>query len=49
MSKVQKEVEASLKMAEKTIKQFYDRTKRESIQYNSIRKVIKSGLKQLIL
>ena len=33
MSKVWEEVEASLKMAVKTIKQFYDQTKRESIQY----------------
>ena len=31
MSKVWKEVEASLKMAAETMKQFYDQTKEESI------------------
>ena len=39
MSKVWKEVETSLKMAVETIKWFYDRTKRESIQYKKGNKV----------
>ena len=39
ISKVQEEVEASLKMAVKTIKQFYDQTKGESIQYKKGDKV----------
>ena len=39
MSKVQKEVEASLKMAAKTMKQFYNQTKGESIQYKKGDKV----------
>ena len=39
MSKVQEKVEASLKMAVKIIKQFYDRTKEESIQYKKGDKV----------
>ena len=39
MSKVQKEVEASLKMAAETMKWFYDRTKGESIQYKKGDKV----------
>ena len=39
MSKVQKEVKASLKIAVKTIKQFYDWTKGESIQYKKGDKV----------
>ena len=33
MSKVWEEVEASLKIAVETMKQFYDQTKEESIQY----------------
>ena len=39
MSKVWEEVEASLKMVVKTIKQFYDQTKGESIQYKKGDKV----------
>ena len=39
MSKVQKEVEASLKMAAETMKQFYNQTKEESIQYKKGDKV----------
>ena len=39
MSKVQEEVNASLKMAAKTMKQFYDQTKREFIQYKKGDKV----------
>ena len=39
MSKVWEEKEASLKMAVKTMKQFYDQTKRESIQYKKGDKV----------
>ena len=39
MSKVQKEVETSLKIAVKTMKQFYDQTKKESIQYKKDNKV----------
>ena len=39
MSKVQEEVEASLKMVAETMKQFYDRTKGESIQYKKGDKV----------
>ena len=39
MSKVWKEVETSLKMAVETIKWFYNRTKRESIQYKKDDKV----------
>ena len=39
MSKVQEEIEASLKIAIETIKQFYDRTKGESIQYKKSDKV----------
>ena len=39
MSKVQEEMEASLKMAVETIKQFYDRTKEKSIQYKKGDKV----------
>ena len=39
MSKVQKEVEASLKITVKTIKQFYNQTKEESIQYKKSDKV----------
>ena len=39
MNKVWEEVEASLKMAVETIKQFYDQTKGESIQYKKDDKV----------
>ena len=39
MSKVQEKVKASLKMAVETIKQFYDWTKKESIQYKKGDKV----------
>ena len=39
MSKVWKKVEASLKMTVETIKQFYDQTKEESIQYKKSDKV----------
>ena len=39
MSKVWEEVEASLKIAVETIKQFYDQTKEESIQYKKSNKV----------
>ena len=39
MSKVWEKVEASLKMAAETIKQFYDQTKGESIQYKKGDKV----------
>ena len=39
MSKVQEKVEASLKMAVETIKQFYNRTKGEFIQYKKSDKV----------
>ena len=39
MSKVQEKVEASLKIAVETIKQFYDQTKGESIQYKKGDKV----------
>ena len=39
MSKVQKEVEASLKIAVETIKQFYNQTKGEFIQYKKGDKV----------
>ena len=39
MSKVQEEVEASLKMIVETMKQFYNRTKGESIQYKKSDKV----------
>ena len=39
MSKVQEEVKASLKMVVKTMKQFYDQTKEESIQYKKGNKV----------
>ena len=39
MSKVQEEVEASLKMAMETMKQFYDQTKEKSIQYKKGDKV----------
>ena len=39
MSKVQEEVEARLKIAVKTIKQFYNQTKEESIQYKKGNKV----------
>ena len=39
MSKVQKEVKASLKIVAKTIKQFYDQTKEKSIQYKKDDKI----------
>ena len=39
MSKVWKEVKASLKIVVKTMKWFYDQTKRESIQYKKDDKV----------
>ena len=39
MSKVQEEVKASLKIAVKTMKQFYNWTKGESIQYKKSNKV----------
>ena len=39
MSKVQEEVETSLKIAVETMKQFYNQTKEESIQYKKGDKV----------
>ena len=39
MNKVQEKVEASLKMAMETMKQFYNQTKGESIQYKKGDKV----------
>ena len=39
MSKVREKMEASLKITVETIKQFYDRTKEESIQYKKCDKV----------
>ena len=39
MSKVQEKVEASLKIAAEIMKQFYDQTKKESIQYKKGNKV----------
>ena len=39
MSKVQEEIEASLKMTVETMKQFYNQTKGESIQYKKSDKV----------
>ena len=39
MSKVWEEIEASLKMAAETMKQFYNQTKGESIQYEKGDKV----------
>ena len=39
MSKVQEEVETSLKIAVETMKQFYNQTKREFIQYKKGDKV----------